>query len=302
MKISFFKSLWSVCCGTAVFRVLRDHSAGRTLWHLTLMSFLTALIIAFGVYGERDRKIAGVRRGFTDAFGSTLHFSEHGIIPEKRPQTPYFMPMPDDGGLLYIADGRNAEFPEGFLKKGKYFVLWSDRLLAIGTRSDTDNWQIQLVDPDLRTRIVGIAGDKAPAAIADELRRGSDKAVWNFPEAIFETDDLFRIAGRALTLFNFFFDFSGCLLLALLCTAGFTLLSRLTGAAAQRGLTAGAYWRVGVYAGFPGMLIGGLCVALQLPYVGSHYGIIYAVALVIYWLPASLACTGEGEPGSRHDA
>ena len=84
MKASFVKSLWCVCCGTAIFRVLRDHSTLRTLWHLALMSFLTALIITYGVSGARDNEIAGFENDFTAAFGGTIRFSERGITPEKR--------------------------------------------------------------------------------------------------------------------------------------------------------------------------------------------------------------------------
>ena len=301
MKASFLKSLWCVCCGTGIFPVLRNHSTVRTLWHLVLMSLLTALIVTFGVSGVYNAKIAGFRRHFADVFGETVRLSSRGIVPEKRPQTPYFMRMPAGGGLFYTADGRSVVFPEGFFENHVYFIVWSDLLIANGTRSGKDNWQLQLIDPAQKSRIVDIAAGKIPALIADELRRAPGAAVWKLPEVSVNTDKFFATAGRIVVVVIFVTEFVGCLALALICTGCVSLISRfITGAAVLRGLTGPEYWRIGVYAGFPGLLIGGVCEALRVPYV--TYGIIYATALVIYWLPASLACGREDDGGSLPDA
>ena len=85
--------------------------------------------------------------------------------------------------------------------------------------------------------------------------------------------------------------------------AQFWILSataRLSGAATARGLTGWQYWQIGVYAGFPGMLIGSVVAALELPVL--TYGRTYALALVIYWLPAALACSKDNGRGGHHPA
>ena len=77
----------------------------------------------------------------------------------------------------------------------------------------------------------------------------------------------------------------------MLLTGLFAGLARLTGAATARGLTGWQYWLIGVYAGFPGMLIGSVVEALELPLLS--YNLAYSLALVIYWLPAALACSRD---------
>ena len=300
MKVSFLRSLWCVCCGTGIFPVLRGHSTLRTLWHLLLMSLVVGTIIEFGIRSRLGAGLAGCRRDFTAAFGNSIRLSERGIAPEKRPQTPFFMALPAGGGLFYTAEGRGIEFPKGFFECHNYFLVWSDVLLAAASRSGDGEWQIQLVDPTQNMRIVRSDGNGIPALFASRLRRGAAK--WDLPEARIGTADMFKFIRRSVVVMTFFTEVLGCFLLALVCTGCFALLSRLTGAAALRGLTGWAYWRVGVYAGFPGMLIGGVCEALELPYVS--YGIIYATALVLYWLPASLACVDDGGEagGTRKDA
>ncbi len=299
MKASFLRSLWCVCCGTGIFPVLRGHSTLRTLWHLLLMSLLVGAIIAFGIRDRLDAGLAASRRAFTAAFGDSIQLSERGIVPEKRPQVPFFMALPAGGGLFYTAEGRGIEFPKGFFEHHNYFLVWSDTLLAAASRSG-DEWQIQLADPAHRAEVVRSGSAGIPALFSSRLRRGVAK--WDLPEARIGTNDMLKLIRRIVVAMTFLTEVLGCFLLALVCTGCFALLSRFTGAAALRGLTGWAYWRVGVYAGFPGMLIGGVCEALELPYVS--YGIIYATALVLYWLPASLACVDDGGEagGTRKDA
>ena len=299
VKTPFWRSLWCVCCGTGIFPALREHSTARTLWHLALMSLLAGAIVTVGVSGSLDAELAGCGRNFTAAFGDSIRLSERGIVPAKRPPVPFFLPLPAGGGLFYTSGGRGVEFPPGFFDRHRYFFVWSDVAIAAGTRSG-DEWQIQLVDPAQKTRIVRSGEAGIPALIAAELRRSP--VSWKLPEASIDTKDMFKLAGRIVAVLTFLTEFFGCLLLALVCTGSFALFSRFTGASALRGLTGGAYWRIGVYAGFPGMLLGGVCEALQLPYV--TYGIIYVTALVFYWLPASLACAedGGGDGGARKDA
>ena len=80
--------------------------------------------------------------------------------------------------------------------------------------------------------------------------------------------------------------------LGLICTGFFAGLARLTGAATARGLTGWKYWQIGVYAGFPGMLIASVIAAFDL---FPGYNVAYMLALVIYWLPAAVACSRDRE-------
>ena len=306
MKLSFFASLWGVCCGTRVFPVLKGHSVPRTLAHLALMSLLCAFVITWGSFGRAMREYAKFLERYDEAFGSRIRLSAAGIRPEKSPDAPRFIALPSDGGLIYTAGSAAAEVPPGFFSGAAYFVMWSDFGLAFGVRSaafgDDGEWQVQVVKPDQSFTVRKVGGDGLPAFLNAELARLRESGGrWKLPKAKIGTGELFRFFKRLAAAALFVSELFGIFALGLLCTLFFSLISRLTGAAALRGIGGAEYWKIGVYAGFPGMLVGAVAEALDLPYVS--YGIVYSLALVVYWLPASLACTEDrsedGDGGGR---
>lgn len=296
MRLSFFASLWGVCCGTRAFPVLKGHSVSRTVAHLALMSFLCAALVSWGSFGRAIREYEKFLERYDAAFGSRIRFSPAGIRPQKAPGMPRFVAMPAEGGLIYTAASATAEPPPGFLAGAAYFVMWSDFGLAFGVRSaalgDDGEWQVQVVEPDQNFTVRKVSCDGLAAFLNTELERLRKPGVrWKLPKAEVGTGELFRFFRRLAAAALFVSEFLGIFVLGLLCTLLFSLVSRLTGAAALRGLGGAEYWKIGVYAGFPGMLVGAVAEALDLPYLS--YGIVYSLALVVYWLPASLACTEE---------
>ena len=125
----------------------------------------------------------------------------------------------------------------------------------------------------------------------EDPRKPLADALEEYRRAQLAAAELFSLAGYCHSAVWFVSDWLVSFVLGLLCTGLFALLARVTGAATARGLAGWQYWQVGVYAGFPGMLIGTAAAALELPVLS--YGTAYVLALVIYWLPAAAACSTD---------
>lgn len=295
---AFFTALWGVCRGTWIFPELRRNSGLRTIWHLLLMSFLCALMIAAGDSGRTSRELAVSREHFRAVFGEAILFSPEGIRPERDPAKPRFVALPAGGGLIYTGESEKVTFPAGFCSGSTYFALWSDYFLAIGVRVSADEgdgeWQIRVVDPERKLSVHEVGGAGLSAFLESLIAKGrAAGGSWALPQVRIGTDEIFRIFRDVSLVSMFISEWFYIFVLALLCTACFAGISRFTGAAALRGIGGWEYWKIGVYAGFPGMLIGAAAEALELPYIA--YGVVYSLALVIYWLPASIACVGATE-------
>lgn len=299
MRTTFFPALWGVCCGTRIFPALCKNSGARAVWHLFVMSILCAVLITVGGAGRATKEWRECVKRFDTAFGSLISLSAQGIRPEKTPAEPRFISLPGDGGLLYTAGETEAKFPAGFTSEAVYFTVWSDFCIAVGVRIAEADWQIRVVNPDQSFTVHKVGRDGLSAFLGTELvRLRAAGGAWKLPQFKIGTGELFRLFKHLITAVVFISELLGIFVLGVFCTVFFAVISRLTGAAALRGLDGWEYWKVGVYAGFPGMLVGGVAEALDLPYLA--YGVVYSLALVIYWLPASLACA-ESADGTDGD-
>ena len=77
--MNFIRSFFGTCCGTEVFRVLRDHSVGRVLRHLLLMTALCAVCIGVGSYYSLKYRWREAEAAFNAGFGTQLHFDKKGV-------------------------------------------------------------------------------------------------------------------------------------------------------------------------------------------------------------------------------
>ena len=296
MKTGFFTALRGVCCGTAIFPLLKRNSGIRTVWHLALMALLCTLIVTLRMRGEIRREWTDCAGRFRAVFGPRIAFSAAGIVPVRDPEKPRRMEIPRSGLLVYTADSVKLDLPPEALSSSDYFIVWGARCFGVAMRLDERRWDVQMLFPDrqvVREQLDdgGVIGfferGLARSAGAGKKRQSAD-----VPDV--DIDGLFKILALASQIVWFLGEWFGVFLLGMLCTGFFAVISRMTGAARIRGLSGWEYWRVGVYAGFPGMLIGAVAEALDLPFL--HYGIVYSLALVVYWLPAVMACAETPEP------
>lgn len=286
----FFSALAGVCRGTWIFTELRYNTGVRTVWHLVLMSLLCSGLVGFRVCGE-------IRRAWTTAagrcvaeFGPTISFSEAGALPARAPDRPRLVVLPKSGLLVYTADAPKVEFPAEAFSVNDYFIVWSRRFFAVAVRMDANRWDVQMMLPGARTIVRRLERDGLPGLFAAELAKGDPDAKWPFVQLPpVGVEWLLRTFGWIFAVSWFLGEWFGIFMAALSCTGVFALFSRISGAPQQRGLTGWEYWRIGVYAGFPGMLIGAVAEALELPFL--TYMLVYVPALIVYWLAAAQACS-----------
>ena len=292
--IGFFSALAGVCCGTGIFTRLRYNSGVRAVWHLGLMSLLCAALVGFRVCGEIRRAWAEAAERCVAEFGAEVKFSESGAFPARDPGRPRFLALPKSGLLVYTADAAKAEFPPEAFAVNDYLIVWSRRFFALAVRLDATRWDVQMMLPGARTLARRLERDDLQRFFDGEMVRNTPERKWpEFPPIGVEW--LLRTLGALFNVSWFMGEWFGIFMAGIFCTGVFAFFSRISGAAQLRGLTGWEYWRIGIYAGFPGMLIGAVAEALDLPFL--TYMMVYVPALVIYWLPAALACSSASASG-----
>ena len=295
MKTGFFSALWGVCNRTSIFPQLLGNSRTRAVWHLFLMSLLCTVLVSLRMFPLLRGEWNGVAKRYVEVFGKQLEFSAAGIRPEEKPDESRSMELPMSGTLVYTARESDVVIPAGELSTANYLVLWSSRFIAIAVRIDAKHWDVQLMRPRQPIDRRRMDRDSLAGYFAAELKRPPNSGEkWSLYEFQLEAEEVFRLFSTITAAGWFIYDWLSNFLLGLVCTGFFALLARLTGAATARGLTGWQYWQVGIYAGFPGMLIGGIIAILDL---FPGYNIAYSLALIIYWLPAALACSKEHRDG-----
>lgn len=306
----FFSALWGVCCGTAVFPRLLLNSRARAVWHLFLMSLLCTVLLSLRMFPQLRGEWQSFSKRYTEVFGRQMAFSEAGILPEEE-HRPRDMPLPDlhffgkklPGYLVYTAREKEVKLPAEALSAGKYLVVWNSNFIALAVAVDEQHWDVQLGRPHRSNERRMVDRDQLAAYFTEELNRANSSESWPFPESHEDAEDFFSLAYATYAAVWFAWNLTFTFAAGLLLTGFFAGLARLTGTATARGLTGWQYWQIGVYAGFPGMLIAsvidmlGLSTIKLLDFPVTAYTTVYSLALVIYWLPAALACSD----GQRND-
>ena len=290
LKTGFFTSLWGVCRGTAIFPQLLGNSRSRAVWHLFLMSLLCTVLLSLRVFPWLRDEWDDVTDRYTEAFGGQLEFSAAGIRPEQDPDKPRSMVLPMAGNLIYTAREKSIDIPPGVLDASKYIIVWSNHFIAIVFRVDAENstWDVQLMRPQRPIERRRVERDNLAGYFDDELKRPpTADEKWSVEDLQVKAKEVFDLCCVLNGTIWFIWSWLRNFLLGLICTGFFALLARLTGVSTARGLTGWKYWQIGVYAGFPGMLIATVIAAFDL---FPGYGIAYMLALAIYWLPAAVAC------------
>ena len=295
LKTGFFTSLWGVCRGTAIFPQLLGNSRSRAVWHLFLMSLFCTVLLSLWVFPWLRGEWNNVTTRYIEVFGEQLEFSAAGIRPELDPDKPRSMELPMSGNLFYTARETNITIPPGVLDTSKYIIVWSSHFIAIVIRVDDTNtsWDVQLMRPQRRIERRRMERGNLAAFFNDELKRplNADEK-WSVEDMQIKAKEAFDLCFFINATFWFIWSWLRNFALGLICTGFFALLARLTGTTKARGLSGWKYWQIGVYAGFPGMLIGTVIAGLDL---FPGYNIAYMLALAIYWLPAAVACDREAD-------
>ena len=274
----------------------------RAVWHLFLMSLLCTVLVSLRIFPLIRGEWNTVSKNYAEVFGSQIEFSEAGIRPEEKPDKQRSMDLPMAGILIYTARDDKIVIPPGTLSTAKYILVWSNRFVAFAISIDKNErigkkkWDVQLMRPQRQVESCRKDSDDLARYFDDELKRppaGDEK--WPVDDVQLKAVEVFRLFSILNGAAWFIYDWLSNFFLGLVCTGLFAGLARLTGASTARGLTGWQYWQIGVYAGFPGMLIGGIVATVNV-FPGYNYA--YMLALVIYWLPAATAASaGRRESG-----
>jgi len=254
------------------------------------MSLLCTMVFSLRMFPQMSREWGAFSKRYIEVFGRQIEFSDAGIRPEEE-QRPRNMPLPRSGYLIYTARESKITLPAEALSTANYLVVWNSNFIAFAVSGDRKQWDVVLRRPYREDERRRVERENLAAYFDEELNRPNSGESWPLGESQIHAEEIFRVANFLSAAIWFVGDLVVNFCLGLICTGFFAGLARLTGAATARGLSGWQYWQVGVYAGFPGMLIGCAVEVLDVPIL--TYGIAYSLALVIYWLPAALACSRD---------
>ncbi|MBR1951746.1 MAG: hypothetical protein IKA32_04175 [Lentisphaeria bacterium] len=280
-KVSFLTALAGSCSGISVFYRLRSQSWVRTVFHLVLMGMLCSLLMTWGeVHRKRGVFQAGMKI-FESVFGSRILSDDRGLVPEKSPGVERSLKLPNEGLLWYIPSGKLSGTAEN-LEKFSYLILWAPGGLATAIRSETGRWTAHTMLPgDDRVKLSGSVVMTTSELLKLQL---VSKEKWDFDDL--ESLSVQNLAGtfQGVWMITLFIQ-NLCLTLFLpvLYTAIFVGMFRLTSHGRYPiHLSLSEFWKIGIYTGFPAMLVATAFPALDLPLFS--FSTVYMAGLLIYWL------------------
>lgn len=307
--VGFWGALRGTCCGTDIFFRLRYNSVWRTLWHLVLLSILVTAAIVWGEGSRMGKVIDETERLVTAEFGSEIRMTPEALTPALRPETARSIDLPWNGRLSYAPDFKTGMRVEpDSIALLDYLVIWTPRFLGCAWQIEPGNWQFGQEMPAEERPGVTPSGGTAPffRGIGLSFRNFTTKELCDFLAAGQEVtapwpqqeppeipiSSLFdAIAGSVAFLLSVG-RFAGLLLLSLLYTLIFAGVSRLSLGGRKPVLNFAQFWKVGVYAGFPVMLVAGCFPAFDLPLFS--YSTVFMIGLVIYWMIAAARIERSG--------
>lgn len=297
-RYGFFNTFISVCSGTSIFPEIVKFPFRRMVWHLFILAVLGGAVnVAFRyhpfnvLYEESCLKL---QKEFGD-----LVYSEKGILPTENP---------DKQGTVYLEDFRVDYFPKiEELKDFKpeddasFGIAWSPNSISAWILSDgkpapfmpllmpvaqeseefrksiSHMWEKIKGDTDGSLSLFDMAEIyKIPSS---QLKAGKRK----FRK--FETNML-GIPYKITTVFIFYLIsqiFINCLFFSPMYILIFSLFSYFLGKSNMLSVTFKELFIVGIYTGFPGLVIATLYTALNLPVL--DFQSVFLISYLFYSFP-----------------
>ena len=288
MQTGFWSALIGTCCGTAVFQRLRYNRWWRVLLHLALISLLCGAGISAGIYGRIRPQIQLLEERFNQEFGG-FELSKRGILPVKSPETARVFALPLGGAIDYRPENVSGSgITEKEAQTLGFLFIWRPRLLTTAVHLE-EEWMLLERTPMAEAgQIQIVPASELPEVLARRQTAGTHgNSELQLPQGeeriVISGTELMNVVRGNVLVSLLLLMFGMCLLLALLYTAIFAGMFRLTGGISRlRNLTGGEFWKIGIYAGFPGMLVASCFPALDLPFLS--YGSVFMIGLVFYWL------------------
>ncbi|MBE6390112.1 MAG: hypothetical protein E7043_08085 [Lentisphaerae bacterium] len=282
--MSFFRSLWGICCGPYIFRQLCKNSLGRVLWHLLLLCFLCSAGVGIGNYLLVKYRWRAAYNNFNEVYGSQLNVSDAGVSPARDPEKSRRLELPYNSLLIYVSPLGPEVYPDETLKDRNIIIYWSSACVAVFARQG-EVWQCMAeYRPDGKARISGetdFAGLKSKLHELTELKPSDD---WEFPEEYkdgFSSYQLFSFVRLSFAVGKAVLYFVEGLGLTLLTTLLFVVMFKLFSLNRSSMFSFAMLWKIAVYTAFPVLLVVNAFPALQLPGTG-FYDYLFMIGWVGY--------------------
>ena len=281
--MGFFRSLFEICCGPAIFRRLLDHSWGKVIWHFFLICFLSSLFIGIGNYILLSQKWGAAQSKFSDVFGSSLSISEKGIQPGCEPGKSRWLELPDNSALIYVSSEDKKVYQNEFFRDRNWFVVWSSNAIGFFARNG-ELWRVALYFADGKTVLPEkeISFDEMKKEFSDlvSLESGGKWDLPNEPETI-NSHQLFFTLRSVFALMEAGGYFLLSFFMIAFITLSFSLLFKVFSAGKSNFISFSQLWKTAVYTAFPVLMVVSFFPALQLP-GASYYSNLFMIGWVIY--------------------
>jgi hypothetical protein len=298
-KYGFLKTFIGVCSGTAIFPEIVKFPFRRMLWHLFIIASIGSIINVAFRYHPIDVGYEETCRKLEDKFGNIV-FSDKGIRPEKDPDKP---------GTIYMDDFRIDYFPKmADLKnfkpeKGRYLGLaWTPNSASIWVMPDRKVIPVypfyiasEISNEDASEMFNHFGkvyqGDMDSTLSLYDMADLSEIPSSEFQPATipfkeFKTNMLFRIPMGIKTIAVIFLAseiLGNCLLATPFYILIFSAFSFFLGRSSILPMKFSEIFVVGIYTGFPGLVIATFFTALQLPFL--NFQSIFLIAYLFYSFP-----------------
>ncbi len=286
MNINFIQTVFSICKGTQCFTQLYKNSIYRAILHLLLLSLSCGLFIATTQSFIASNELKEYTRLFNDIFGE-IEVSEKGIIPAAKPtnikqlgyQKLLITYIPKDKRMTKI---NIEDYNKGLIFKSNLFLFWgkiTDTQLKVmpflASKNDTDS--LNLINPLILSE----------SALFNLVNESKDiKIDKNFyGEYPFEFSSLIILFFLSHFVSNSFIIFMISLVYTLMFAIFFLMPS------SKRKIKFVNFFVLGIYMGFPGIIIAAFFPAFNLPLL--EYPTVYALSFLIYSFPVIARLKGE---------
>lgn len=277
MKISFIRAWWGSCSGTDIFVQLRTQSLLRAVFHLVLMSLISALVIGIGVYPGLQRKVDFSINEISKNCG-TLIISKNGIVPEKSPDLLRMFVVSGPVAVTYLPD--NCKLPENFHQDCNMGIIFNGKRAGMWVLQGHDLYDFVPMSGSLKAvKQRNISGVDA----MEKVFRTAPEVSLDIPEGVEESFTAGKMRATVLLMLPIIL---GIMLLHQTLFEVIIYILMFTGVTLLMNLSRPNHMKLrdlvvlAIYAGFPAMTAGSIAGALQLPVLS--FNIIYVLGMTVY--------------------
>ena len=283
-QVGFFRALFGVCAGTEIFRELRGNSWLRVILHGALLTLILSIAISCGEMHRLSPRLRRIESRFIEEFGDKWNYSAEGLLPERAPDVARTL-APEPGVLIAYTGNRNEIdlTRQELASAGRGLIVISPRFFAFACRYNGEmigHWQSDRTAGSLRCR-----DSEFNATVGPLLRRAAEAPTEEHPAVKVKISDFAAAARNIFAVSLSLWWWCSLILLVFLYTGICVAVNWIFGGARRMPITLREYWKIGVYAGFPAMLVAAAFPAFDLPFL--TYPTVYMIGLMLYWMIAA---------------